>query len=81
MKSGVLLHMGAIYLLSERQIKYSSISELQQGKFFDSDELELEFAEFEAGIHFLFKKAVHPALTRKDLYQTLAWYLAVLSWN
>lgn len=28
---------------------------------FDSDELELEFAEFEAGIRFLFKKAVLPA--------------------
>ena len=44
---------------------------------FGSDESELEFAEFEAGSHFSFKKAVLPALTLKDAYQTLAWYLAV----
>lgn len=44
---------------------------------FDSDELELEFAEFEAGIHFFFKKAVLPVSILQDLYQMLAWYLAV----
>lgn len=44
---------------------------------FGSDESELEFAEFEAGTHFSFKKGVLPVLTLKDSYQTLAWYLAV----
>lgn len=42
-----------------------------------SDESELEFPEFEAGTHFSFEKAILPALTPKDSYHTLAWYLAV----